>query len=396
MNQNVLTLPASGTSKIIYEHKIHAFPSHYLYKETPYVAFRERGGFVETIYTVRDRLVLMPPYNPTSADLTRFDLQTQERILTYIQDRKKGFGFEKPGQAYMFWILELETPLPHRPKVTPNTPGRQYFSYEDFNSRNQVITKNGSLSKTGVFEYDNFRDNLLLDKYNPILSSMRSMKTKHLRSENSEDALTWNVFQSLQQINPNHWYTELISKGINQTTFNLKKQVLPNQIPHNLTIKLWESIRPSLRGNQKAEGATEVDVMMESDAFVWFIEAKFKSDISTGTTHDQERNQILRNLDVGSYYAKGKDFYFSLLILDDAISSKGVSAVERYSRELTEKGQPFENRFSNVQGLTVFYWSDFVEIFKNCMQEVEDDFEQLIAARAFHWMTEKVDQLVKK
>ncbi|WP_273851889.1 hypothetical protein [Guptibacillus spartinae] len=396
MNQNVLTLPASGTCKIIYEHMIHAFPSHYLYKETPYVAFRETGGFIETIYTVRDRLVLMPPYHPTSADLTRFDSHTQERILSYIQDRKKGFGFEKPGQPYMFWILNLETPLPHRPKVTPNTPGHQYFSFEDFISEDRVITKNGTISKNGVFEYDDFRDNLLLDKYNPILPAMRSMKTKHLRSENSEDAITWNVFKSLQQINPEYWYTELISKGIDQKTFNLKKQILPNEVPHNLTIKLWESIRPPLRGDQPAEGTTEVDVILESDAFVWFIEAKFKSDISTGTTHDQERNQVLRNLDVGSHYAKGKDFYFSLLILDDAISPKGVSAVETYSRELTEKGQLFENRFSNVQGLTVFYWSDFVEIFKSCMQELEDDFEQLIAARAFHWMTEKVDQLVKK
>ncbi|MFP3490418.1 hypothetical protein R0K20_22735, partial [Staphylococcus sp. SIMBA_130] len=76
-------------------------------------------------------------------------------------------------------------------------------------------------------------------------------------------------------------------------------------------------------------------------------------------------------------------------------------AVETYSRELTSNTHQFQSRFrsnhlSNVQGITVFYWTDFVEIFKNCMQEVEDDFEQLISARAFHWMAEKVDQMVKK
>ncbi|MCA0993395.1 hypothetical protein [Pseudalkalibacillus hwajinpoensis] len=401
MNQNVLTLPASGTCKIIYEHSIHAFPSHYIYRETPYVAFREKGGFIEKLYTVRDCLVLIPPYTPASADLTRFDLEIQERILSYIQDRKKGFGFEKTGQTYMFWILDLETPLPHRPKVTPNTPGHQYFAYEDFISREPVITKNGTISKSGVFEYDDFRDNLLIDKYNSILPAMRNMKTKHLRSENSEDAITWNVFKSLQQINPQHWYPELIAKGINQTKYAIKKVVPTNQLPHNLSINLWKTIKPpsTLLDNQLPEGPTEVDVIIESENVVWFIEAKFKSDISIKTTHNHSRNQVLRNIDVGSHYAKGKDFYFSLLILEDAMSSKGVSAVDTYSSELTSNTQQFQRRFrsnhlSNVQGITVFYWNDFVEIFKNCMQEVEDDFEQLIAARAFHWMTEKVDQMV--
>jgi hypothetical protein len=404
MNQNVLTLPASGTCKIIYEHSIHAFPSHYIYKEIPYVAFRERGGFIEKLYTVHDRFVISPPYELTSTDLARFDPLIQQRIRTYIQDRKKGFGFDNPDQAYMFWVLDQEITLPHRPKVTPNTPGHQYFSYEDFISREPVITKNGTVSKTGVFEYDDFRDNLLIDKYNPILSSMRSMKTKHLRSENSEDAITWNVFKSLQQINPQFWYSELIAKGINQTKYSLKQLVPTDQLPHNLTINLWETIKPpsTLLDNQ-LEGPTEVDVIIESEDFVWLIEAKFKSDISTKTTHNHSRNQVLRNIDVGSHYAKGKDFYFSLLILEDSISPIGVSAVETYSRELTSNAAQFESQFlhrsdhlSNVQGITVLYWHHFVEIFKNGMKELEDDFEQLIAARAFHWMTEKVDQMVKK
>ncbi len=401
MNQNVLTLPASGTCKIIYEHSIHAFPHPRFLKETPYVAFREKGGFIEKLYTVRNRLVLSPPYTPTQAELAHFDLHIQQRIRTYIEDRKKGFGFERPDQAYMFWVLDQEITLPHRPKVKPHTPGHQYFSYEDFISDEPVITKNGTVSKTGVFEYDDFRDNLLIDKYNPILSAMRSMKTKHLRSENSEDAITWNVFKSLQQINPQHWYPELIAKGINQTKYAIKQLVPTNQLPHNLTINLWETIKPppTLLDNQLPEGPTEVDVIIESENVVWFIEAKFKSDISTKTTHNHSRNQVLRNIDVGSDYAKGKDFYFSLLILEDSISPVGVSAVETYSRELTSNAAQFDSHFlhrsnnlSNVKGITVFYWHDFVEIYKNGMQEL-DDFEQLIAARAFHWMSEKVDQI---
>jgi hypothetical protein len=38
------------------------------------------------------------------------------------------------------------------------------------------------------------------------------------------------------------------------------------------------------------EGQSEVDVIIESNEFVWLIEAKYKSDISLGTTHDKTRN----------------------------------------------------------------------------------------------------------
>ncbi len=42
------------------------------------------------------------------------------------------------------------------------------------------------------------------------------------------------------------------------------------------------------------------------------------------TTHDPKRNQVIRNMDVGLEYANGKDFYFSLFILDEEHSPKGL------------------------------------------------------------------------
>lgn len=66
----------------------------------------------------------------------------------------------------------------------------------------------------------------------------------------------------------------------------------------------------------RKEGNTEVDALLlvPSEAVI-FVEAKYKSKISKRTTHDPDRDQIIRNLDVGTYYAsKNKlDFYFILL-----------------------------------------------------------------------------------
>jgi len=57
---------------------------------------------------------------------------------------------------------------------------------------------------------------------------------------------------------------------------------------------------------------------------VWFIEAKFRSDVSERTTNNPERDQVIRNPDVGTWYAGVRHFYFSLLLLDSAINTKST------------------------------------------------------------------------
>lgn len=99
-----------------------------------------------------------------------------------------------------------------------------------------------------------------------------------------------------------------------------------------ITITLWPQIAPpeSLRDHQEKEGDSEVDIMIESEDFVWSIEAKYKSDASQKTSANPERNQILRNIDVGASYSGEKDFYFSLLILSEEKSRKGVAWAREY------------------------------------------------------------------
>jgi hypothetical protein len=65
------------------------------------------------------------------------------------------------------------------------------------------------LSPSGVRIADDFRDNLIIDRYDPVFADMRASKIKHLRSANSEDAVTWNVFRSLRQIEPSVWLPPL-------------------------------------------------------------------------------------------------------------------------------------------------------------------------------------------
>lgn len=66
-------------------------------------------------------------------------------------------------------------------------------------------SQEGQLSPSGVFIAADFRMNLIIDRYDPIFADMRASKLKHLRSANSEDAVTWNIFRSLRQIAPRAW-----------------------------------------------------------------------------------------------------------------------------------------------------------------------------------------------
>ena len=56
----------------------------------------------------------------------------------------------------------------------------------------------GTRSPSGVFLHDDFRSNLIVDRYDVGFLTMRKSKTDTMRGENSEDALTWNVFRSLE------------------------------------------------------------------------------------------------------------------------------------------------------------------------------------------------------
>ena len=151
-------------------------------------------------------------------------------------------------------------------------------------------------TKSGVKIYNQWQDNIVID------SDAIHIGKSRLASENSEDALTWNVFRTLSYVKPNSLWLNHI--------FN------PIKFEHDdeHTQTFW---RPFTQPDSYPyrEGTTYVDFCVENEACLIFIEAKFKSQISASTTNDSERNQVIRNIDVGSYHASqsNKDFYFFLL-----------------------------------------------------------------------------------
>jgi len=170
-------------------------------------------------------------------------------------------------------------------------------------------------SDTGVKVFVDFKDNLIVDPDDPIIAGQaRNWRYSKgivkglscLGSENSEDAMTWNVFKTLEKSNPESWFSELFP----QIILDKEEQFIDPML------RFWDKYFPPLL-RSFPEGETHVDLTIETSNKLIFIETKYKADISKKTKHDPNRNQIIRNIDVGSWAGKkrAKEFYFILLTL---------------------------------------------------------------------------------
>jgi len=240
----------------------------------------------------------------------------------------------------------------------------------------------GKTTKSGVFVFDDFRDNLIIDRYDPVFTKMREKKIYQLSSENSEDALTWNTFRSLQQINPVLWYPDMFTRAFGG-------ECTP---PQKIDIHLWFPVSPPPELRQD-EGDSEIDVLIETENSVWAIEAKFKSDISTRTTHNPDRDQILRNIDVGSRYAGMRNYYFALLFLDKGHSPVGVLRTDEYAasnKDILKQLLHRSEGLDNLKGIGKLTWEDVRSILSNCSQQAKQGYEQYVAKMALDWLQNKI------
>lgn len=242
----------------------------------------------------------------------------------------------------------------------------------------------GAKSPSGVWIADDFRSNLIVDRYDPVFATMRANKLKHLRSENSEDAATWNAFRSLRQIGPGEWLPDLWRSAFPEISIPADTDA---------TVTLWPAISPPAALRAEAdEGDTEADVVIETASWVWFIEVKLRSDISTGTTTRPNRDQVLRNIDVGSYYSGVRPFFFSLLISAPERSRKGVERVAEYQDREKVRGLLSPHRpdgLANLRGVGLLKWQQLGDTLAAIARSNSREDERAFARRAAEWLEER-------
>lgn len=90
------------------------------------------------------------------------------------------------------------------------------------------------------------------------------------------------------------------------------------------------------RKGKSREGKSHIDVVIKDDKNILFIEVKYLSDISSKTTFDFARNQIIRNIDVLLENSNGKIPYFVLLTPSIFRNDKYAKYSRLYSYKMDE------------------------------------------------------------
>jgi hypothetical protein len=126
----------------------------------------------------------------------------------------------------------------------------------------------------------------------------------------AEDLLLANVFGVIKNVS----WTQILNPWLSTITgLNIENP--------NWSITFWQKQR---RPIGISEGNTTVDLVIESDSILAFLEVKLHADASSGTIADPTRNQLTRNLDVGFSRANGAQKQFALIYLTADASEPAV------------------------------------------------------------------------
>lgn len=116
----------------------------------------------------------------------------------------------------------------------------------------------------------------------------------------SEHVVLANVFGIVKNLRPevalNPWLTRITNSELPASNV--------------WRIGFWEK---QSRPEGTIEGSTEVDLVLDSSQAIVFVEVKMDTEPSAGTKADPERNQLIRNLDVGYRRASNEKKLFALI-----------------------------------------------------------------------------------
>lgn len=159
----------------------------------------------------------------------------------------------------------------------------------------------------------------------------------------SEDLLTGNVFGILKNLNRSYGLKPFLESAIG---IKFSKSEF-----ENVEFHFWNRI-PTKR---KGEGSTEVDLIIQSETTLFFIEAKYGAQASSGTTNEKDRNQLKRNLDLGRIYSRDlglEDFHLIYLTLDHYEPEIAHNYRDEPNFSWTNWGTIAKTLHKNIQSLT--------------------------------------------
>jgi hypothetical protein len=174
-------------------------------------------------------------------------------------------------------------------------------------------------------------------------------KTSHagtsLVHDGSEDVVLATVFGIVKNLS--------YETVLNPWLYRVTDGIIPTSDDWHLSF--WES-QPVPAG--LVEGSTKVDLEMDSEPALVFVEVKLAAVPSTGTTHDPNRNQLVRNLDIGyNRSARSGKKFAVLYITPDSVEPAIVAEIRGSARAFPANEGATPERIR-----TCLYWCPWASI----------------------------------
>jgi hypothetical protein len=222
-----------------------------------------------------------------------------------------------------------------------------------------------------------------------------------LFSSASEDWVTWTAFWLLESITPQTWWADLVAlaKAGNPSL------ALPPGWERIPEVRLWETIaspagyerasRERMRSSGDAkwvarsgdprpvEGMSEIDIILRNAAMLVFAEAKLNSDISSTTTYDPLRNQIVRNVDCVLDQARDLVPMFWMIVRDFGRDRSYAQLINHYRAEpdALVRELPHQDPIrvaALARNLSLILWKDLLPAI---VQIRDNDDEQMMSIK---------------
>jgi len=161
----------------------------------------------------------------------------------------------------------------------------------------------------------------------------------------SEHVVLGNVFGIVKNLS----FSAVLNPWLARTTND------PSLSSGSWQFRFWEKQQRPLG---VLEGNTEVDLELDSEHAVIFLEVKMDAEASHSTKADPERNQLIRNLDVGFSHASREGKHFSLIyVTPDLVQPEMVTRIQTQPASFPANPEADEHAIRSC-----LYWSSWSDI----------------------------------
>jgi hypothetical protein len=190
-------------------------------------------------------------------------------------------------------------------------------------------------------------------------------------------ALTWNVFRTLELIPPAFWLRRL------NVSFGLAPM---KPAPQTATVQLWASL-PLPPGVDAARPQVDVDVLIETESAVWALRVCDTVDVEPAKDGGGEPIALLAS--AASWHARRRACYVGVIAAEPETVPLAAAVIGRYARSSSSLQLRLPARshdVANLAGFGLVTWRQLTAILQDASgASVIERSEQALASRSLRW-----------